>query len=199
MTARKLPMINPVAFVLSLVLSLPAAPPQPGWAETPAAQQQRLASIAYDIALASFGDDGHRPEHAIPGGPAMMAAVLTALAWKETAWSADADKGPCYRGRSGLSSRCDSGMSASLWQLKIGTGKTREGWTQADLFADRRKAVSVAARMVKQSWGCVRKHGEDAALNAYTSGKCEHGAASGLARLKLARRLLAEHPYPATP
>ncbi len=186
--------MTPSAFVLSLVLSLPAASPQPGWAETPEAQASRLASIAYDISLASFGDDGHKPEQAIPGGPAMMAAVLVALAWKESGWSADADRGPCYRGRSGLSARCDSGMAATLWQLKIGAGKTREGWTQADLFGDRRKAVSVAARMVQQSWGCVRKYGEDAALNAYASGSCSNGAASGLARLKLARKLLAEHP-----
>lgn len=191
--------MTPFSFVLSLVLALPAAPAQPGWTETPEALQQRLGSIAYDITLASFGDDSHKPEHAIPGGPAMMAAVLTALAWKESEWSADADKGPCYRGRDGQSSRCDSGLSASMWQLRIGTGKTREGWTQADLFADRRKAVSVAARMVKQSWGCVRKHGEDAALNAYSSGSCSHGEHAGRARLKLARRLLAEHPYAATP
>ncbi len=186
--------LSPFAFVLALVTSLPAAAPQPGWAETPVALQARLGSIAADITGAAFGDDGTKPAHAIPGGPEMMAAVLVALAWKETAWSADADRGPCYRGRAGTNGRCDSGLSASLWQLRIGAGKTREGWTQADLFADRRKAVAVAARMVRQSWGCVRKHGEDAALNAYASGSCTGGAYAGLARLKLARKLLAEHP-----
>ena len=192
-------MMTPFTFVLSLVLALPAAAPQPGWAETPAALQSRLGSIAGDITAEAFGDDGKPPRRAIPGGPEMMAAVLVALAYKESGWSADADKGPCYRGRSGLSARCDSGMSASLWQLRIGAGTTREGWTQTDLFADRRKAVSVAARMVAQSWGCVRQHGEDAALNAYASGSCTGGAYAGLARLKLARRLLAEHPRQVNP
>jgi len=82
----------------------------------------------------------------------------------------------------------------SLWQLRVGSGQTREGWSREELFADRQKAARAALHLVRRSINACRALGPDAALNAYASGRCDRGQEAGQKRLSLARRLLAAHP-----
>ena len=173
-----------------------ALPALPGWAETADQRLERYRSIADDIAAVVL-DDEEVPVVPGPRGRVVSAALLVAVSYYESLWSPDVDRGPCYRGREGGHRRCDGGASASIFQIHVGTGRTAEGWTRADLFADRKRAVRVALRLLRQSFGACRSAGPDGRLNVYASGRCDAGQALGARRLRLMRRLLGAFPPPA--
>jgi hypothetical protein len=190
------------AWILSLLLFL--APPErmaaqpafPGWEEDTATKRARYAQIAEDIAVV-VTDSTEAPAVGGKNGRARTAALIVAIAWKESAFARDVDLGPaCYRGRDGRSPRCDGGAAASIFQIRIGAGTTVEGWKQADLFADRKKAVRAALHLVRRSVNACSKYGALAALRSYASGSCERGHAASAARVQLAQRLLATLPPP---
>lgn len=180
------------AWILSLIVYL--APPEklallpqfPGWEETSEQKLARCSSIAEDIAAVSLVKAQKNPERA--------AALLTALAFMEGGFARDVDLGPCYRPLPS-SPRCDGGLAVSLWQIRIGSGSTIEGWTKADLQGDRRKAAGVALRMAWRSIAACSRRGPDAGLRAYASGTCERGQEASKARLGLARSLLERFPW----
>lgn len=172
-----------IAWIFSLLVALAppaklaALPAYPGWAETAEARTARMWSIAEDIA-------------AVAESPA-EAAALVAIAWHESAFAADVDKGPCYRGPKGDGARCDAGRAASMWQLQ---GDAAE---RAKLFAERRYAARRARDLMRRSArACVQRHGREAALRVYASGTCRLGVRESADMVRLARRLLAEHPLP---
>ena len=183
------------AWILSILLALTPAKPQPGHEETPEQYRARMGEIATVIADGVYGEH-HGP--LLAEGADATAARLIAVAYMESGFSHDADVGPCYRGRDGRGARCDAGRSVSLWQIQIGNARTPEGYVKADLW-DRRKAERVAQRKIVASASCVRDFGPDAALNAYASGMCSRGHRESAARLALARKLLALHPRPVKP
>lgn len=182
--------MTPSAWILSILLSLTPAAPQPGHAETPEQYRARLGEIATVIADGVYGEH-HGP--LLAEGADATATRLIAVAYMESGFSHDTDVGPCYRGRDGRSARCDAGRSVSIWQIQIGNARTPEGYVKDDLW-DRRKAERVAQRKIVASAGCARLYGPDAALNAYASGSCARGLRESAARLALARKLLAQHP-----
>lgn len=198
-----------VAWILALLVY--AAPPErlaaePGWEETAEQRSARYAEIAADIAAVTYAPTAP----VLYGGPrarAHTAALLVAVAVLESGLAADVDRGPCYRGRDGRGPRCDRGRSASCWQIRLEPGeRTREGWTQADLFADRRKAIRVALRLMRGSFGLARARGrldnmspaeiETRLLDSYAG---PGGHKLGAARLKLADKLFAKFPPPLDP
>lgn len=175
------------AWVFSLLVllappaKLAALPAFPGWAETAEQRTDRYRSIAEDIA-------------ATTADPREM-AVLVAVGYHESAYAPDADRGPCYRGPRGDGPRCDAGRAVSIFQVQaMGANDARE------LFADRRKAAKRALSLVRKSAAaCVPKHGAEAALRAYSSGTCAGGVKESADMVRLARKLLAEHPPPKAP
>lgn len=198
-----------VAWILSLLtLALPPdrIAAEPGWHETPAAREARYQAIAADVAAVVY-EPGAPVLYAGPRARAHTAALLVAVAVLESGLAADVDLGPCYRGRDGRGPRCDRGRSASCWQIRLEPGeRTREGWTQADLFADRRKAIRVALRLMRGSFGLARARGrldnmspaeiETRLLDSY-AGPAGHKL--GAARLKLADKLFAKFTPPLDP
>jgi len=189
------------AWILLLLLWLApperyaALPAYPGWAETVEQRTERYRAIATDIA-AVVSDPQERPAVGGQVGRARSAALLVAVAFLESGFAPDADKGPCWRGLDGRGPRCDGGLAVSAWQIRIGAGKTPEGWNREDLFADRRKAVRVALHLVRRSVNACRKLAPAYWLSAYTSGSCARGHEASAARVKLAQRLLAALPPP---
>ncbi len=173
-------------WILALLLALAPRPfAVPSMPETQPAYEQRLDEVASQLA-------------AQVGGP-REAALMVALAFMESGFAVDADRGPCDR-HLGVG-RCDGGRSVSMWQVMIANGETREGYDKADLFLHREHAIHEALRRVRRSLGGCRAGGPDAALDVYAGGRCsapgELVRARGLERLALARRLLSLHPYPA--
>lgn len=184
--------MTPLAiWILSLIVylappaKLAALPQLPGWEETEGQKLTRYASIAEDVDAVVLERAPRRPEKA--------AALLVALAYMEGGFARDVDLGPCYRPLPS-SPRCDGGRAVSLWQVRVGGGETEEGWTMADLQADRRRAAAVALRLAKRSIRQCVAYGPDAGLRAYASGSCERGQVESAARLGLARRLYLMFP-----
>jgi hypothetical protein len=91
------------------------------------------------------------------------AAALLGYAVGESGLARDADLGPCYR-VGGYATRCDSGRSATVFQLMTASG-FRFGdleVTQPMLFGDRTLAARVALtrlrRAVGQCWSLAPEH-----------------------------------------
>jgi hypothetical protein len=164
-----------------------AVPPLPGWVETAEQRRARYHGIATAIVEAVVDPAAQLPYRG-PRARERSAALLLAIAYKETMFAPDADLGPCYRGPRHRA-RCGGGTSASVWQIELGRGRTEEGWTQADLFADRRKAVRVALRLARQSFGACHRNPPLARLNAFVSGSCDRGHEVSAARLRVADRI----------
>lgn len=172
------------AWVLSLIVHLApparmaALPAFPGMHEIEEQWLARETSIAEDVA-------------AVTSDPREQ-AVLVAVGYHEGGFARDVDLGPCYRGPRDDGPRCDGGRAASIWQIQAAGDNDA-----AELFRDRRRAASRALSAVRRSARmCVPKYGREAALRAYASGTCERGVEVSAVMVRLALRLLHDHPPP---
>lgn len=152
-----------------LAAALMYAPPKhhvtpPG--ERPETYVQRVAryqSIASDIAHTVRND---KP---IPGlSREQSAALLLGLAIGESGLSRDIDRGQCFVAAG--STRCDSGRSASIFQILVRRWRGEE-FTTKDL-ADRRFATGLALQMVRSSWNACREWPPRYRLSVYGQGYC---------------------------
>ncbi len=188
------------SWILALLMHLSppgqraALPALPGWQETEAQRLDRMTEIAAAIETVVY-DPAEVPAYGGRHGRDRDAVQLVAIAELESDLAPDADIGPCYRGRDGTSTRCDSGQSATIFQIHVGAGRTPEGWDRADLFGDRKKAVRVAHRLLRWSVKACDRLGQLHALNAYASGTCLQGWEASEARVRLAQKMWAAFPY----
>jgi hypothetical protein len=164
-----------------------ALPAYPGFEEDAAARAARYESIADDAAAVAL-DPAVAP---LPGrSRSATAAMIIALDFEESGFALDVDRGPtCYRGANGKNARCDGGRSACGLQLHIGAGTTAEGWTQADLFADRKKCFRAGLRLARRSFAACASMGVTHLLDSFASGVCGLGNAKGQKRLATAARV----------
>lgn len=189
-----------VSWLVSAMIS--AAPPAKlaerhsfgGWHETKDERAARYQEIAEDALTVAFDPD-ERPLFDGARGRMRTASFILAIATQESAFAPDVDKGPCYRGESWASGRCDHGRSACIMQINVGAGKTPEGWTKADLFRDRTKCLRRGLHILRASFGMCRSHGRAWLLNGYAIGSCGDAPyKAGLQRLDFARRFAAGIP-----
>ncbi len=171
------------AWLLSVMLS--TVPPgklvRPAAAvETPEEGRARYAQVARTIAEVAF-DPAEAPIFRMNGGREQTAALLLAVAFYESSWRRDVDLGI------GPSAFGDHGRSCGMWQAHIGKGTTLEGWTCADLLADRKKAVRAALAQMRRSANACRRKPITEWLNVYASGTCERGAKES--RLRVGKAL----------
>lgn len=162
--------------------------------ETEEERAARYAGIAADAYLVAF-DPTTKPLFGGKRGRAQTAALLLAVAFHESGFAPDVDKGPCFRGGAtkgrGIRSRCDGGRATCMLQIWMGpNGKTPEGWTQQDLFDDRTKCFRAGLRGLRASHALCRKKGnaKDTLFAAYASGSCGKGH-------KGARELYRDHRH----
>jgi hypothetical protein len=201
---------------------LAEAPQLPGWEETSSEKQARYEEIAKSLYHVTY-DPASKSLFSGKTGRARTAATLLAIAFMESGFAKDVDKGPCSKKRPpGMD--CDGGQAAGLGQIRLVDGETIlpihgvEGKTQKDIFADRELMFRIQLHMVTKSFASCRRYGTDWALNVYASGSCTRskkptkipgegllkgsmvhepdGLAAGRARLMLARRLLERSPIP---
>lgn len=191
-----------VAWLVALMVSLAppakivARPTYPGWGETCEQRTERyhaLAEAAVGVAL----DPAEAPLWGGHDGRVRTAVTLLALSFKESGWARDVDEGPCYQDPRNPR-HCDGGRSACVMQIHIGAGATPEGWTQADLFADRRKCFAAGLHAVRRSFGACRRarNAPEHLLAAYASGVCEKGHRESTERLALGERLWSRRDRP---
>lgn len=164
---------------------LARGPAWPGWEETAEARLERYVGIAGAAYRVAF-DPGVAPVYPGKDGRKKTASLLLGIAFAESGFAPDVDRGPCYRGKDGKGVRCDSGRSACLMQIQIGAGVTAEGWTQADLFADRERCFRAGLALVRKSFVACAKEGDGHALDAYATGVCGSIIAQAKSRPRLA-------------
>jgi hypothetical protein len=203
LAARTDPPKSPAARVALWVYeaSVEWIPPAPvaGWETKQEADQRRL-TIAADVAAVAF-DPAEQPLFASPGGDhasrANTALFLASIARYESGYDVRVDRGHCEALPGGLKAGwCDNGNAYSLWQHNIGNGKTSDGWTKADLVADRRKAVRAALHALQISAkACGKSYGGADAYSAYAQGFC--GPSEKMReRLRGATSWAKDHPAP---
>jgi hypothetical protein len=186
-----------------LALMVAFAPPEraarhdqfPGWEETVDERKLRYAEIGRDLYSYVYHPDT-KPIFGGAKGRARTASLLLAIAYHESGFAKDVDKGPCYRGKSGNSTRCDSGMSACLMQIHLGDGTTPEGHTQKDLFADRKKCFGAGLRLIRRSFSACKSLPMKHRLNAYASGSCSKGHEGSERLMNMAEKFATKLPMP---
>lgn len=173
--------------------------------------RRRYEDIANDIMTVTY-DPAERPIFQGDNGRAMTTALLTSIAFYESAYRKDVDSGV------GPKARGDSGKSWCLMQVKLGTpekdtGRTKlrvvvgsngglrfvsserepgyaDAWGGEDLVQDRTKCFRVAVRLARMSFGACSKLEVQDRLSMYASGKCESGQDASRRRVTRAQQWL---------
>lgn len=178
-----------IAAYVSVMQSLAPAervtrlPQLPGWEETAQERTERYESIARDLYRVLEKEPALFPGEQ---GKHRTAAWILGVAFMESGFAKDVDVGPCYRGSKKYAGRCDSGRSACMLQLMVSGGTTHEGYSKADLFADRTKCFTSGLRRMRKSMdNCVKLGGPEAALSQFASGSCVRGLRESRARVRL--------------
>ncbi len=179
--------------------------------ESEADGRRRYEDIANDIMAVTY-DPAERSIFQGDNGRAMTTALLTSIAFYESAYRKDVDTGI------GPKARGDSGRSWCLMQVKLGapekdTGRTRlrvfvgpngglrfvsspkeagyaASWGGEDLVQDRTKCIRVALRLARMSFGACSKLDVRDRLSMYASGQCEEGQDASRRRVTRAQRWL---------
>lgn len=159
----------------------------PGWTETKAQREERYVAIAKSIVEVA-SDPDEKPVFGGAAGRSRTAALLAAIAWHESGFARDVDIGPCYRGRANDGARCDHGRASCIMQIHVQPdGKTLEGWTKAELFADRTKCVRAGLHLVQKSFASCKGNPKHR-LAAFASGRCSAGQSGSEMLLALGER-----------
>jgi hypothetical protein len=173
------------------------SPQLPGHEETPEQARERYREIAHDIALVA-----EESAQAAEGKPGAMsarsrAALLVAVAIGESRLARDTDLGPCHRGKPGGTwwTRCDSGTSGSIWQIKTPVLWEGEKVAYLDVFKNRQRAARISLRASLGSLGRCRHLPAEDRLSAL-GGACREGLGSARARYRLWQRVRAWEPKP---
>ncbi|WP_437677584.1 hypothetical protein [Sorangium sp. So ce131] len=132
--------------------------------ETPEEGRARYQEIARAAAKVAY-DPELKPLFGGPRGRAETMALLLAIASYESGFRRDVDLGLGKLARG-------SGTDSCLLQIRVGAGKTPEGWTHEDLVSDREKCFRAGLRLIKGSFGACRKQDPRDRLSAYTRGRC---------------------------
>jgi hypothetical protein len=182
-----------------LAMMTGAAPPDnyakmvqmPGWEETVDQRKARYEEIATAIAEVAF-DPNEKPLWTGVEGRSKTAALLVSVAYHESEFAKDVDVGPCYR-VGNRSQRCDGGRAACMLQINVGERKTAEGWTKAELFADRKKCFRAGLSIMRGSFASCASLGQAFLLNSYASGTCARGHERSQPRMDFQTVLLGKH------
>lgn len=168
-----------VAYLLALMLQaapparLAAGPQRPLHEEGAEARALRYRDLAEDLYRVAYAPDVPPLFREESGrGRAMTAALVLAVAYHESGFAHDVDRGPCFRGRAGgvdYRLRCDGGASACVMQIHVGDG-TFMGWTRDELFADREKCFRAGVAKLRSSLSRCRSQPLSLRLTGYASG-----------------------------
>lgn len=132
--------------------------------ETADEGRARYEAIAQSFATVAY-DPAEKPLAAGPRGRAFTLSVLAATALHESGFRRDVDLGEGSRARG-------SGVDSCLLQIRVGRGRTAEGWTHEDLVGDREKCARAALHLMQRSFGACRRLELVDRLAGYTRGTC---------------------------
>ncbi|HTJ84565.1 MAG TPA: hypothetical protein VL400_22755 [Polyangiaceae bacterium] len=194
--------MHPVALWLFEVMALVAPPDRaanekafPGYQETIEERRERYAAIAEAARDVAY-DPNEKPVFGGKYGRARTAALMLAVAYHESGFMKDVDLGPCWRGKAGTSTRCDSGRAACLMQIHVADGQTAEGYTREELFADRKKCFRSGLHLLRRSMSACSHLPEKHKLASYASGTCKGGLKDSESLMALYEKFASLKPMP---
>jgi hypothetical protein len=152
--------------------------------ETPDAGRARYEEIARAAVQVAY-DPETRPVFGGPRGRAATVALLLSIAYHESGYRRDVDLGIGKLARG-------SGKDSCLVQIRVGSGRTPQGWTHEDLVKDREKCFRAGLALIRKSFGACRKLDPLDRLSAYTRGRCV--ANERLSRSRIGRSKQAPRP-----
>jgi hypothetical protein len=132
--------------------------------ESPEACQARYAEIAAVAAQVAY-DPTLKPLFGGKRGRASTMSLLLSIAYHESGFRRDVDLGVGKLARG-------SGTDSCLLQIRVGTGRTAEGWSHEDLVGDRMKCFRAGYALIKRSFGACRRLPILDRLGAYARGRC---------------------------
>ncbi len=145
-----------------------------------AAAEQRYREIVTAAASVAF-DPQEKPVFIGPHGRQRTLALMLSVAYFESGFRRDVDIGEGKFARGG-------GMDSCLVQIRVGAGRTPEGWDHRDLVEDRTKCFRAGLRIMRSSFATCRSSPVPDRLAIFTSGACDRGLAQSRARVGLAMR-----------
>jgi len=171
--------------------------------ETPAAYLARREAIARDIVAVAF-DPSEAPVFDGANARADTALLMMSIAYFESGYDLGVDTGK-IRGPQGEVCTMQVMIDGAY---RPGVGMvTREGWTAAELIADRQKCDRAALHKLQASRAICSdaKHPQNATHKAlsgadvfsiYTGGRCSDGSRYAAHRVGFARTWASSHPAP---
>jgi hypothetical protein len=148
--------------------------------ETPEEGRARYEQIAKAAAEVVY-DPNVRPLFAGPKGRAATMALMLSVAWHESGFRRDVDFGLGKLSRG-------SGKDSCLLQIRVGAGRTAQGWSHADLVSDREKCFRAGIEIMKKSFGACSHLEQGDWLSVYTHGGCVANEPFSRSRMGLARK-----------
>jgi hypothetical protein len=138
----------------------------------------RYESIANDLATV-VQDDTEPSLFEGSRGRMQTALLLLSVASYESSFSRHVDFGE----PGGVG---DHGHSYCLMQIRVGAGKTREGWTGSDLVHDRKLCFRAGLHILRASMNVCRDLPLGDRLSAYAAGRCERDLPTSQLRVRRA-------------
>ena len=132
------------------------------WTPAHEVDRARYTEIASDLTAVVY-DPAEQPLFPGADGRAKTAALLASIAAHESTFRADVENGRA---------RGDGGSSWCFMQLHIGSGKTVEGWTGAEVTSDRKLCFRAGLHIARESFRMCNASPANEKLSAYASGQC---------------------------
>jgi hypothetical protein len=151
-----------------------------GAVETEAEGQARYAEIARTVVNVVY-EPTTQPLFRGAYGRASTAALLLAVAFHESGFRRDVDLGIGKLARG-------SGTDSCLMQIRVGSGRTPQGWSHTDLVQDRQKCFLAGLALIRRSFAACHRLSVRDWLSAYTRGRCVENDPSSRSRVDLATR-----------
>lgn len=181
------PMTSLASWIFQAIILLSPPEKAVSWASHAEAKESledkitRYQSIASDMAEV-IEDPEEKLVYSGKFAKERTAALLTSIAWMESGFRRDVDLGIGKKAKGG-------GLDSCLMQVRLGLGKTTEGWSSEDLTRDRKKCFKVGLAMVRGSFYSCRSLPTEEKLAAYASGNCRMGKNASKARMHVANRV----------
>jgi hypothetical protein len=148
--------------------------------------RSRYESIARDAVSVAF-DESEAPLLDGEDGRLRTALLMLSVASYESFYQKMVDEG-LRRG--------DNGRSVCLMQIRVGEGKTREGWRRADLLRDRTLCFRAGLHILHASFDMCRRLPVADRMSAYATGHCFANAQVSRSRVARARAWWTSHAPP---
>ena len=148
--------------------------------ETEAEGRARYAEIA-KAAVQVVYEPSTPPVFQGAYGRASTTALLLAVAFHESGFRRDVDLGIGALARG-------SGTDSCLMQIRVGAGRTPQGWSHSDLVQDRQKCFLAGLALIRKSFAACHRLGLRDWLSVYTRGHCVDNDPFSRSRIDLANR-----------